>query len=72
MADREWASFNKSERHVFYGTTRSRASGCRVGSFGFALAVFAAFTLVIAGQLPRKHPLIPALGLGLSIGGTSR
>jgi hypothetical protein len=69
--ERDYAKFTEEERQMLYdSSTQSPAStgpgsgAFRAGVGGVGLAVFASASLFLLGQLPRGHPIIPALHVG--------
>jgi hypothetical protein len=72
--ERDYARFNEDERRHFFGTSAADAprayapSGVRF-TRGAGAAVLVSATLFALGQLPRQHPLVPALHFKISIPG---
>jgi hypothetical protein len=69
--DRDYAKWTDGERRRFYGSVgaRTHTTGSRGGvAPGALLAVVVSFLAALAlGQLPRSHPLIPALHFNLPV-----
>ena len=59
--ERDYARFNESERRVFHAGGRATSRSV-AGGFGLAFAVTVSLALVLVGQFPRGHPLVPGLG----------
>jgi hypothetical protein len=72
--ERDYARFNEDERRRFFGTSAAgapRATGPSGVGFarGAGAAVLVSAILFGLGQLPRQHPLVPALHFKVSIPG---
>ncbi|HYZ77513.1 MAG TPA: hypothetical protein VE596_09075 [Gaiellaceae bacterium] len=62
--EREYARFTREERARFYGPAaapRRRASGRATCAGGAGLAVAVSGLLFLLGQVPKGHPVVPAL-----------
>src|SRR5438067_8615768 len=62
--ERDYARFTRAERERFYGADavpRRRPSGRATCTGGAGLAVAVSGLLFLLGQVPKGHPIVPAL-----------